>query len=362
MDKKRIVKLKGSQGLAKRTDFPDNFNDLIEKANGFMPLEEPNKRYQFIDEKTNKEIKNQEDFEKMSKEYEKESLTKILINIVTQENILEQTSKNEAPPIGIQGKMSEIIFTPSTNETFDGNKKEETEDEKMKEDIKNLVKNKMKDLEDNIIKDIYQSIKTQLTSISQIQNNKINENNDNVIHQGIKCSNCGMTEIKGVRYKCSQCENFNLCENCESTVEHDINHIMIKIRIPISTESDLTSKINPKIAYKNEGYNYSVGPLEFKFKKDFDSLSQQVTLTNTGKEAWKSGNKFVCLKESAIKGEDCCLGFKVNPGGTAHLEIIFQNFNKEQITSSEDYFVYYQMFNSSDEAFGDVTKFKLKFE
>lgn len=51
MEKKRIIKLRTAQGLAKRIDFPKDFNELIEKTELFLPIDDHSKKYQFIDEK-----------------------------------------------------------------------------------------------------------------------------------------------------------------------------------------------------------------------------------------------------------------------------------------------------------------------
>ena len=66
---------------------------------------------------------------------------------------------------------------------------------------------------------------------------KINENNNNnkkiqTIHSGIKCNLCYKMPIIGIRYKCSKCENFNLCENCEEkNYKRKIHkHYFIKLR------------------------------------------------------------------------------------------------------------------------------------
>lgn len=40
---------------------------------------------------------------------------------------------------------------------------------------------------------------------------------------------CGATPIIGTRYKCSVCDDFDLCENCEPIYEHD-EHAFLKIK------------------------------------------------------------------------------------------------------------------------------------
>ena len=37
-------------------------------------------------------------------------------------------------------------------------------------------------------------------------------NNNKIINNRIKCNQCNQFPIGGIRYKCSKCDNYNLCE------------------------------------------------------------------------------------------------------------------------------------------------------
>jgi len=50
------------------------------------------------------------------------------------------------------------------------------------------------------------------------------------IHHGVSCNKCEASPIEGVRYKCQICEDFDLCEKCELKSDHPVNHPMIKAK------------------------------------------------------------------------------------------------------------------------------------
>ena len=89
---------------------------------------------------------------------------------------------------------------------------------------------------------------------------------------------------------------------------------------------------------------------------------QQITLTNNGNEAWKSGSVFKCLPDSQIIGKDFNIECKVNKEATINIELIFDNLKDKVQPSTDEYFVYYQMFNSNNEAIGDISTFKIIFQ
>ena len=48
-------------------------------------------------------------------------------------------------------------------------------------------------------------------------------------HEGVTCNGCKTNPIRGTRYKCKICENFNYCENCfyvKKTHRHSFNRII----------------------------------------------------------------------------------------------------------------------------------------
>ncbi|XP_041029238.1 NBR1 autophagy cargo receptor a isoform X4 [Carcharodon carcharias] len=54
------------------------------------------------------------------------------------------------------------------------------------------------------------------------------------------CSNC-LSRILGVRYQCSICPTYTICESCEaSNYRHDLNHPLLKLRKPSTSSPEIT--------------------------------------------------------------------------------------------------------------------------
>ncbi|OAA80991.1 EF hand domain protein [Akanthomyces lecanii RCEF 1005] len=60
-----------------------------------------------------------------------------------------------------------------------------------------------------------------------------NARRNGCVHRGCQCNACGMVPIRGIRYRCANCADFDLCETCESQGVHIKTHIFYKIRIPV---------------------------------------------------------------------------------------------------------------------------------
>ena len=52
------------------------------------------------------------------------------------------------------------------------------------------------------------------------------------VHRGCMCNACGLVPIRGIRYRCANCADFDLCETCESQGLHNKTHVFYKVKIP----------------------------------------------------------------------------------------------------------------------------------
>ncbi len=55
------------------------------------------------------------------------------------------------------------------------------------------------------------------------------------VHDGVRCDGCGQFPLVGIRYKCTECSDFDLCQACESQGIHPATHALIKSKQPIPT-------------------------------------------------------------------------------------------------------------------------------
>lgn len=78
---------------------------------------------------------------------------------------------------------------------------------------------------------------------------------------GITCNKCNVSPIRGIRYKCANCVDFDLCEMCEGANSHINTHVFLKIRIPIPPLANPRSALLPAI-YPGKYHNKPPIPAE----------------------------------------------------------------------------------------------------
>ena len=72
-----------------------------------------------------------------------------------------------------------------------------------------------------------QSLLNMLYHIAEEQSRR-----EGYVHRGVSCNSCNAHPIRGVRYRCANCVDYDLCEACETLQMHPRTHIFYKIRVP----------------------------------------------------------------------------------------------------------------------------------
>ncbi len=95
-------------------------------------------------------------------------------------------------------------------------------------DTKDLNKNNSNDINEAICYDSDEINENEEEIECEEEKKEDSEN----VHVGIECSICGCKNIKGIRYLCGICSDYNMCEDCEKIVGKEHNHPLLKIRKP----------------------------------------------------------------------------------------------------------------------------------
>lgn len=329
MNDSQRIKLKPEfSSYSKKIISPDNFDLLMDIINQTYINNDPNKIFRIIDKRTNKIIKDQNDYEYLLLENFTEREITLLIKLI------------DKPP-EYQEESNHIFFK---SKIIFPKKEELTEEEKIKQSIRKLVQSKLKELEKSIVEDISKKVDI------------IPPN----VHKGIKCSNCGMKNIVGTRYKCAICPNYNLCEICEANIEHDEDHVLLKIKDPVTSEKILEQKINNSIILPE--MDFKAEPEVFEFQRSNMINIQTVNLINNTNKIWKKNTSFVCVKEkSNLIGNDFILEDEVKPGQSIKIEIAFEdtvNINELQ----KEFYSSFILLDENKKQIGKIHTFKIKMD
>ena len=105
---------------------------------------------------------------------------------------------------------------------------------------------------------------------------KKKHNINNEVHSNVICSNCLKKNFVGKRFICSECKNFNLCEECEKLINenetHQKEHVFIQLNKPL--KNDDSNKYNNIIG--NYCSNYKL--------KSFNYFGLEITIINNGEK------------------------------------------------------------------------------
>lgn len=186
---------------------------------------------------------------------------------------------------------------------------------------------------------------------------------ESIIHYGIKCYECQVFPITGIRYKCIKCDSYNLCEKCEEKFGQDHGHPLLKIR-NIAQSEMYNEKYNKKETklknpiIKKPTFVCLNSTLNFKTINNNNFINIPIKLFNNGRINWPMPCYFTCQENlSEIKGEKVkitkCSG---EPGKAADFTI---KIDLSKITKDGEYKSIWSLENENGESFGPKVKIKV---
>ena len=173
---------------------------------------------------------------------------------------------------------------------------------------------------------IEKNIKEKLDKLEKKKKPEKNENDivDKKIknvYNGIKCEKCFKEPIIGIRYKCSECNNYYLCAGCQqkSTETKDHPHKFIKFRKeedekkPLFNES-LPNKnliqLNQNLIQERKQFSYECINILSLSKNIYEGTNDakiEIILKNNGNITWPISSKIIIDNKSDLRANEIIL-------------------------------------------------------
>ena len=218
----------------------------------------------------------------------------------------------------------------------------------------NILNNKVNDIMDIYFPKFKESILKDLTNEKLNKEKEIFNSNSEEIekkqHSNLICSNCFKTNFEGYRYICCECDNFNLCEDCEEKkcqnyIYHNSNHVFLRIYEPIDLD---INKYNNLIEGNNQILELINGVALVK-----------ISVINTGVNSLKDCFiRPICFGNPYIGGKKITIDKDIERNEKIDLIIKIEN-NKEynQDVESKQFISTWRMFTKEGIPFGNVISF-----
>ena len=196
-----------------------DFDDINNKNNEIKELK------QKLEDNQNKLEKYEKEINEYKSQIEQSKLD--LIN-------LQKSKENEKKELEKEKNLNEFLMKKYEEKTKEEmckiNVLLQKKIQEKADKIKSIYEKKYKETEEKF----EQMSQVMMSNMSNISLSNIDQSSFNYEHKGIKCERCFIEPIKGYRYKCSVCNNYNLCGRCEEenqkTFFHNHEHDFIKMR------------------------------------------------------------------------------------------------------------------------------------
>ena len=197
------------------------------------------------------------------------------------------------------------------------------------------------------IENSHKRIKEKQEENEEINNKNLNSMKQNqqskLIHEGYTCNLCKKTPIIGLRYKCNNCYDYNLCENCyndilqnkKSHFNNNPNHKFIKIdKIIVKNNKPKQRGVSaPKqVSSKTETFKINYDNIKETPKDDYTLFN------NSSNNNSPRNNLFIDDMDSKMFFDELSKPFQFNdptPRGNKNI-----NYNNENEIENDDGLIY----------------------
>lgn len=171
-------------------------------------------------------------------------------------------------------------------------------------------------------------------------------------HPGVLCSHCKQSPIRGTRYKCTVCPNFDFCDICEATIEH--SHPFLKLTAAEEKKASEPSLLALLMGDKRPAMTV----LNKKFVDTEErTVGEQVqvswVLRNSGKERWPKNTKIAFIR-GTVFAPACDIPL-LDPGEEAQIDLF--------VTAPQDFGLHKGCFGLTGKAgsrFGEELEVELR--
>ena len=159
-------------------------------------------------------------------------------------------------------------------------------------------------------------------------------------HNNIICSNCFQKDFNGKRFICSECDDYNLCQNCEENLlEKEIHH-----------REHVFIQINKKLDEDISKYSIVLGNYQKEFQNVEDMFNLEFVIVNNGERDLK--NCYILpirYGENYLSSDSKIITDSIKKENIYKIDLIIK------VPKKSGYFEgYFRMFSPNGLPFGDV--------
>ena len=216
-------------------------------------------------------------------------------------------------------------------------------DENLNSKLEELINSNYKKFKENILKTLSEKKLEKEKEYFKKKNEFKNSN----IHKNIICSNCIKKNFTGKRFICCECDNFNLCEDCEELrckkfIDHNSNHLFLKLNKPINID---INKYDNMIKGNNQN-----------LKVENERAIANITIINTGEESLKDCFlSQISFGRKILNGKKIKIEKDIETNETINCQIDLDVSEKKSLEGdTKEYISSWRMFTKEGIPFGNI--------